>query len=64
MELDKEQSDASAAVEACQEMIGHGPEGWVPTQDYEEAMALSKQIKAAALAEVESEEERADMMQH
>ena len=35
-------------------MLGLWPEGWVPTQDYKEAMALCKQM----------EEERAEIMVH
>jgi len=43
-----------------------GSEGWVPTQHYrdEEAVALSKQMKEAALVEARSAEERAEIMGH
>ena len=47
-----------------QNMLGLGPEGWVPTQHYEEAVALSKQMKEAVLAEARSAEERAEIMGH
>jgi len=36
----------------------------VPTQHYEGAVALSKQMKEAALAEARSAEERAEIMGH
>lgn len=39
-------------------MIGHGQEGWVPVELYEEAMAPSRKLKEDGLAEFESEEER------
>ena len=64
MELNKEQEEAETAMEECRGIIGHGPQGWVPTEHYEEAMARSKQIKADTLAEATSEEERANMMEH
>ena len=36
----------------------------MPTQHYEEAVALSKQMKEAALVEARSAEERAEIMGH
>lgn len=45
-------------------MIGFGPEGWVPIEHYEEAMARSKKLKEDGLAAVESEEERAQVEAH
>ena len=41
-----------------------GPEGWVPTQHYEEAVALCKQMKEEALTEARSEGEHAEIMTH
>ena len=41
-------------------MLGLGPEGLVPTQGDEEAMALCKQMKEV-LTEATTEEERAEM---
>ena len=60
-ELNEAQSKADKAFEVWQNMLGLGPEGWVPTQDYEEAVALCKQMKEEALTEATSEEERAEM---
>jgi hypothetical protein len=60
-ELDKGQREVDADLAECQAVIGHGSEGWVPVEFYEEAMARSRQLKKAALAAVESEEERAQV---
>ncbi|KAH9942760.1 protein kinase subdomain-containing protein PKL CAK Fmp29 [Amylocystis lapponica] len=63
-ELDKEQREADASLEACRDVIGHGPEGWVPVEYYEEAMARSKKLKQDGLAAAESEAERAQVEAH
>jgi hypothetical protein len=63
-ELNEVQRKADEAFEVWQNMLGLGPEGWVPTQDYKAAVALSKQMKEAALTEATSEEERAEIMGH
>jgi len=49
-ELNEVQRRADEALEAWQNMLSLGPEGWVPTQHYEEAVALSKRMKEEALA--------------
>jgi hypothetical protein len=64
MKLDEEQRGADESLEACQDMIGFGPEGWVPTEHYEEAMARSKKLKEDGLAGAESEEERDQVAAH
>ncbi|KAF8256368.1 hypothetical protein EI94DRAFT_1873332 [Lactarius quietus] len=48
----------------CRDVIGFGPEGWVPAEHYEEAMARSKKLKEDGLAAAESEEERAQIAAH
>jgi hypothetical protein len=63
-ELDTKQRGADETLEVCQNMIGFGPEGWVPVNRYEEAMTRSKQLKEDALASAESEEERAEIAAH
>jgi len=45
-------------------MIGFGPEGWVPTEHYEEAMVRSKQLKEGTLAAAMSAEEQAEIAAH
>ncbi|KAI6042363.1 protein kinase subdomain-containing protein PKL CAK Fmp29 [Pisolithus marmoratus] len=64
MKLDAEQRGADETLEACRNMIGFGPEGWVPTEYYEEAMTRSKQLKKDTLTEARSEEERAQIATH
>jgi hypothetical protein len=63
-ELNEVQRKADKAFEVWQNMLGLGPEGWVPTQDYKETVALCKQMKEEALTEATSEEERAEIMVH
>ena len=45
MKLDEVQRGADETLKACQNMIVFGPEGWVPTEHYEEAMVRSKQLR-------------------
>ena len=45
-------------------MIGFGPEGWVPTEHYKEAMTRSKQLKEDTLVVARSAEERAEIAAH
>ncbi|KZT09637.1 uncharacterized protein LAESUDRAFT_756575 [Laetiporus sulphureus 93-53] len=63
MELDAETRGADETLEACRNMIGFGPEGWMPAEHYE-AMARSKKLKEDGLAAAESEEERAQVAAH
>ncbi|KAI6017895.1 protein kinase subdomain-containing protein PKL CAK Fmp29 [Pisolithus marmoratus] len=64
MKLDAEQRGADETLEACWNMIGFGPEDWVPAEHFEEAMTRSRQLKKDALAEAKSEEERAQIAAH
>ncbi|KAG2366298.1 protein kinase subdomain-containing protein PKL CAK Fmp29 [Suillus spraguei] len=64
MKLNAKQEEADESLEACRAVIGFGPEGWVPTEHYEEAMALSKKLKKDGLAAAESEEEQAQVAAH
>ncbi|KAG2339052.1 hypothetical protein BDR05DRAFT_992242 [Suillus weaverae] len=64
MKLDAEQKEADESLEACRDVIGFGPEGWVPAEHYEEAMGLTKKLKEDVLAAAESEEERAQIAAH
>jgi len=52
MKLDAVQRGADEAQEACRNLIGFGPEGWVPTERYEEAMARNDQLTEGPLAVV------------
>ncbi|KAI0289096.1 protein kinase subdomain-containing protein PKL CAK Fmp29 [Russula brevipes] len=62
-ELDEEQTRADEFLERCRSIIGFGPEGWVSTERYEEAMTRSKKLKEAILAMAE-EKERAEIAVH
>ena len=64
MELDAKQSGADKILEACQNIVGCGVAGWVPAENYEEAMGRSKKLKEEALEAAESESERAEIMAH
>ncbi|KAI5114954.1 hypothetical protein M0805_002672, partial [Coniferiporia weirii] len=64
MKLDAEQKEADEVLEACRDVIDFGPEGWVPVEHYEEAMAISEKLKEDGLAAAESEEERAQVAAH
>jgi hypothetical protein len=65
MELNKVQGKADNVFEVWQNMLGLGPEGWIPTtQDYEQTVAFCKQMKEEALMEATTEEERAETMVH
>lgn len=47
-----------------QNMVGLGEEGWVLTEDYEDAVAFFEKKKEEALAGTKSAEERAEIMGH
>ena len=64
MKLDAEQTEADDILESCRNVINFGPEGWVPVEHYEQAMAISKKLKEDALAAAESEEEKAQAAAH
>lgn len=64
LRLNSAQIEADEELEACREVIGVGPEGWVPTDHYEEAKQRESKLKADSLAAAESEEERATAVEH
>ena len=64
MKLDAEQKEADESLDACRDVLGFGPEGWMPAEHYEEGMAISKKMKEDGLAEAKSEEERAQIAAH
>jgi hypothetical protein len=61
--LDEEQRKADKILEGCRRIIGFGPEGWVPTKHYEEAMTRSKKLKEGAWARA-GEKEQAEIAVH
>jgi hypothetical protein len=56
--LERAQSEADEQLRACQEVIGVGPEGWVPLADYDEAKRREKNLKRDALDAAETQEEK------
>ena len=62
--LEEVQTGADESMERCQNMVSCGPEGWVPTEHYEEAMRISRQAKEDTLARARSEEEQAEILAH
>ncbi|RDX44619.1 protein kinase subdomain-containing protein PKL/CAK/Fmp29 [Lentinus brumalis] len=64
MKLDAEQNEADEMLEVLQNMLGVGPEGWMPTEHYEEAVTRTRQLKEEALAAAETAEERAEVATH
>lgn len=59
LRLNQAQSEADEQFQACQEAIGVGDEGWVPTELYDEAKRRERKLKADALDAAETDEERA-----
>ena len=64
MDLDAALTDAGWTMQHSQNIIGCGSEGWVPTEDYEEAMARCKGLKERVLAGDLSEKGRAEVEEH
>jgi hypothetical protein len=64
MKLDIALRDADVSMEIGRDIVGCGPEGWVPNDHYEKAMARSKALKEETLAETKSAEERAEVEVH
>lgn len=62
--LNAAQIEADEQLQACRDIIGTGPEGWVPLERYEETKQREKMLKADALEAAESEEERARLSEH
>lgn len=58
------QNEADEQFQICKDVIGVGPEGWVPREYYEEAKKRERQLKADALDAAESDEERATVSEH
>lgn len=56
--------DADEQFAACRDAIGVGPEGWVPSAQYEEAKERGRKLKADALDAAESDEERERIREH
>jgi hypothetical protein len=62
--LDELERRAEEQLEASQEMLGLGPEGWVSHENYEAAQAAIATMKAMCLEQAESEAERTAVRDH
>lgn len=58
------QAEADEQLQACRDAIGIGPEGWVPSEQYDEIKKRESKLKADALEAAESEEERLRLREH
>ncbi|KAJ5981941.1 hypothetical protein N7451_012041 [Penicillium sp. IBT 35674x] len=59
LRLEQAQSEADEQLQACQEAIGVGNEGWVPIGQYDEAKKRERKLRADALEAAESDQQRA-----
>ncbi|KAK2879399.1 hypothetical protein FQN49_000917 [Arthroderma sp. PD_2] len=64
LRLERAQAEADEQLQACQEAIGVGNEGWVPIAQYDEAKRCGRKLKADALDAAETDEERAFVQEH
>ncbi|KAL5394805.1 hypothetical protein PMIN06_008576 [Paraphaeosphaeria minitans] len=62
--LNAAQLEADEQLKACRDVIGVGPEGWVPKGHYERTKQRAIKLKADALEAAESEEERTNLTEH
>lgn len=59
-----EQLDSDQQLQACKNAIGMGSEGWVPIEEYENALQRTKLVKAGILEAAEEEEDRRMINEH
>ncbi|KAJ5915851.1 hypothetical protein N7454_010992 [Penicillium verhagenii] len=59
LRMKQAQSEADEQLQACQEAIGVGNEGWVPIGHYDQARGCERKLKADALEAAETDEEKA-----
>ncbi|OAG34455.1 hypothetical protein AYO21_11407 [Fonsecaea monophora] len=62
--LNAAQIEADVRFEACKDVIGAGPERWVPRDQYHEAKQREEQLKQNALNTAQSDEERGQLLEH
>lgn len=55
---------ADNTFQSCLEIVGVGPEGWVPAEQSAEARQHEEKLKTDTLEDTESEEERRQMVEH
>lgn len=59
-----EQLDSDQKLQACKDAIGMGSEGWVPIEEYENALQRTRLVKAGVLEAAEEEEDRRMIREH
>jgi hypothetical protein len=64
LRLHAAQIEADEQLQACRDVVGIGPEGWVPLELYDETKQRETKLKADALDAAESEEERTRLCEH
>jgi hypothetical protein len=62
--LSAEQIEADEQLEVCRNYVGVGSEGWLPSDQYNEAKQREMRLKAIALEAAETDEERAKTSEH
>jgi hypothetical protein len=58
------QVEADEQLQACRDVIGVGPEGWVPLEQYDEIKQREMKLRADAIDATEFEEERRMLDEH
>lgn len=64
LHMHSEQLDSDQQLQACKDAIGMGSEGWVPIEEYENALQRTKLVKAGILQAAEEEEDRRMIEKH
>jgi hypothetical protein len=64
LHLNVAQVESDEQLQACRDVIGIGPEGWVPLDQYDEVKQRESKLKADALEAAESEQERRMLQEH
>ncbi|KAH7377310.1 hypothetical protein BKA66DRAFT_422392 [Pyrenochaeta sp. MPI-SDFR-AT-0127] len=64
LRLNTAQIEADEQLQVCRDIVGIGPEGWVPLDQYDETKRRERKLKADALEAAESMEERARLCEH
>ena len=64
LRLEAEQREGDAQMTASKEMLGIGPQGWVPSEHYSEVKAATATMKASVISGAETETDRDMIREH
>lgn len=64
LDLNAAQLEGNEQLPVCRDAIGIGPEGWMPSDQYEEVKQREGKLKADALEAAESGQERLVLQEH